>query len=86
MLVTKKCKVCGKEFEACDTPPSAGVYNWRAVCCSPACGTIDLRRQLASRQAPADAPAEAKKRQRKPRGEAEAGQDAAETEAISSDP
>lgn len=31
---TKRCKVCGKEYESCHTPrPSAGVDRWQDVAC-----------------------------------------------------
>lgn len=40
MPITKrKCRVCGKEYEACRTTKNAsGGFNWREVACSPECG------------------------------------------------
>lgn len=49
---TVSCRVCGKEFVPCNKPSSAlGAFNYRAVACSPECGTEYLRRvQEARRQ------------------------------------
>ena len=51
MKAIKKCRVCKTEFEACSTQRVTEnmKYNWRSVCCSPACGAIDLERILESR-------------------------------------
>ena len=47
---TKKCKVCGKEYEYCHTVRRvAGVFRWQDVACSPTCGSIYLARIKASR-------------------------------------
>lgn len=41
--VTKICRVCGKEYEACRTTDIAiGVFRWQDVACSPACGATYL--------------------------------------------
>lgn len=46
----RKCKVCGKEYRACDnTTVSDGVFRWRDVACSPECGAIYLQRVMESR-------------------------------------
>ena len=38
---TKKCRVCGEEYEACHTlNKSANINRWQDVACSPECGTI----------------------------------------------
>ena len=34
--VTKICKACGKEYEACRTP-NPGVFRWRDIACSVEC-------------------------------------------------
>lgn len=48
--VMKKCRVCGKEYEACRSANrSAGVFRWQEVACSPECGTIYLRKIEESR-------------------------------------
>lgn len=40
---TKKCRVCGKEYEACRSANrAAGVFRWQEVACSPECGAIYL--------------------------------------------
>lgn len=46
MPITKrKCRVCGKEYEACRTNrKEVGGFNWKEVACSPECGTEYLRR------------------------------------------
>lgn len=50
MVPMKKCRVCGKEYEACrNTKVQPGVYRWREVACSPECGDIYLQRVLESR-------------------------------------
>lgn len=39
----KKCRVCGKSYEACHTIRRvAGVFRWQEVACSPECGSIYL--------------------------------------------
>ena len=48
----KKCRVCGKPYEACRTIRSvAGVFHWQEVACSPECGGIYLARIEESRKA-----------------------------------
>lgn len=45
-----KCRVCGKEYEACRTLKRiAGVFRWQEVACSPECGSIYLAKIEASR-------------------------------------
>lgn len=47
---TKKCRVCGKEYEACRTLRRvAGVFRWQDVACSPECGRVYLSKVEASR-------------------------------------
>lgn len=48
--VTKTCRVCGKQYEACHTPNTTGVFRWRDVACSIECGRIYLERIEASRK------------------------------------
>ncbi len=45
MPITKrKCRVCGKEYEACRTnKKDVGGFNWKEVACSPECGAEYLR-------------------------------------------
>lgn len=46
----KKCRVCGKEYEACRSANrTAGVFRWQEVACSPECGAIYLQRVEESR-------------------------------------
>lgn len=48
--VTKKCRVCGKEYEACRSANrAAGVFRWQEVACSPECGAIYLQQINESR-------------------------------------
>lgn len=53
MPITKrKCRVCGKEYEACRTNKNAsGGFNWREVACSPDCGEKYLRSVMEARGA-----------------------------------
>lgn len=39
-----KCRVCGKEYEACHTlkPNLNNAFRWQEVACSPECGAIYL--------------------------------------------
>lgn len=47
----KKCRVCGKPYEACRTIRNvAGVFRWQEVACSPECGSIYLARIEESRK------------------------------------
>lgn len=46
----KKCRVCGKEYEACRSANrAAGVFRWQEVACSPECGAVYLQRINESR-------------------------------------
>lgn len=46
----KKCRVCGKEYEACRSAKRIdGVFRWQEVACSPECGSIYLRMVNAAR-------------------------------------
>lgn len=46
----KKCRVCGKEYEACRSANRGdSVFRWREVACSPECGTIYLNQINESR-------------------------------------
>jgi len=57
----KKCRVCGKEYEACRTASqNIGVFRWQEVACSPECGTVYLARINESRN-----PAVVRKNRRK---------------------
>lgn len=39
----KKCRVCGKEYEACHSAKRVdGVFQWKDVACSPECGATYL--------------------------------------------
>ena len=47
----KRCRVCGKAYEACRTIRNiAGVFHWQEVACSPECGSIYLARIEESRK------------------------------------
>lgn len=47
----KKCRVCGKSYEACHTARHiAGVFRWQEVACSPECGGIYLAKIEESRK------------------------------------
>lgn len=46
----KKCRVCGKEYEACRSANrSAGVFRWQEVACSPECGAVYFQKIEESR-------------------------------------
>lgn len=46
----KKCRVCGKEYEACRSANQvSGIFHWQEVACSPECGAIYLRQIKESR-------------------------------------
>lgn len=48
--LTKKCRVCGKEYESCRSIRTGEkAFNWREVACSPECGAEYLERILISR-------------------------------------
>lgn len=47
---TRKCKVCGCEYEYCHTARRvAGVFRWQDVACSPEHGSIYLAQIMESR-------------------------------------
>lgn len=47
---TRKCKVCGCEYEYCHTTHRvAGVFRWQDVACSPEHGSIYLAKIVESR-------------------------------------
>lgn len=47
----KKCRVCGKSYEACRSARNAAnVFHWQEVACSPECGSIYLARIEQSRK------------------------------------
>lgn len=47
----KKCRVCGKPYEACHTTRHiAGVFRWQEVACSPECGSAYLAKIEESRR------------------------------------
>lgn len=45
----KKCKVCGKEYEACRSFRSDGVFRWQDVACCREHGEEYLQEVLAAR-------------------------------------
>lgn len=48
-LNKKKCKVCGKEYKACNPIGlDTGRFRWQAFTCSPECGSVFLERLIAS--------------------------------------
>ena len=47
----KKCRVCGKPYEACRSARNvAGVFRWQEVACSRECGLIYLAKIEESRK------------------------------------
>ncbi len=53
MLVICKCRVCGKDYEACHTiRPTSDYFRWQDVACSPECGAKYLADIMASRAVP----------------------------------
>lgn len=47
----KKCRVCGKDYEACHTAKSTTTsFRWQDVACSPECGATYLAQIRASRK------------------------------------
>ena len=53
----KKCRVCGKDYEACRSAKRVdGVYRWKDVACSPECGQVYLARILESRKPAVEEP------------------------------
>lgn len=52
----KKCKVCGKEYEACHTQAfAAGIFRWQDVACCPEHGAEYLAAVTAARAKASDA-------------------------------
>lgn len=52
---TKKCRVCGKEYEYCHTVRRVpGIFRWQDVACSPECGATYLAQIEASRSVKSD--------------------------------
>lgn len=45
----KKCKVCGKEYEACRSFRTDNAFRWQDVACSPEHGSQYFAEILASR-------------------------------------
>ena len=46
----KRCRVCGKEYEACRSARRGdGVFRWREVACCPEHGEVYLAQVMASR-------------------------------------
>ncbi len=63
----KKCRVCGKSYEACHTmSKTAGVFRWQEVACSPECGAEYLRLIMESRNPTPPAPKHRGKRRAAP--------------------
>lgn len=60
----KKCRVCGREYEACRTmmDRAAGVFRWQEVACSPECGAEYLRRVTETRNPAPPVPKRGQKR------------------------
>lgn len=55
---TRRCKVCGREYEYCHTARRvAGVFRWQDVACSPEHGSIYLAKIAESRSKNNTAPA-----------------------------
>ena len=49
---TRKCKVCGTEYEYCRTVRNGDAFRYQDVACCPEHGSIYLARVLESRKAP----------------------------------
>lgn len=47
---TRRCKVCGVEYEYCHTVRKNNIFRWQDVACSPEHGSIYLARILESRK------------------------------------
>lgn len=43
MAATKRCKVCGREYEYCRTNRRDGIFRWQDVACSPEHGATYFR-------------------------------------------
>ena len=49
-ITKKKCRVCGKPYEACQgTKENIGMFQWQEVACTPECGAKYLHLVKASR-------------------------------------
>lgn len=46
---TRKCKVCGKDYEYCHSAKRSEVFRWQDVACSPEHGSIYFAKIEASR-------------------------------------
>ena len=50
LTALKKCRVCGKDYEACHTVrKDSSTFRWQEVACSPECGNVYLERIMQSR-------------------------------------
>ena len=54
--VIKKCKICGKEYEACHTLRRDNVFKWQDVACCPEHGAQYLHDVLVARGELKEAP------------------------------
>lgn len=48
---TRKCKVCGVEYEYCHTVRGVDLFRWQDVACCPEHGSIYFAKVLESRKA-----------------------------------
>lgn len=49
-LAVKKCRVCGKEYEACRSANrTTSTFRWQEVACSLECGSEYLKRVISAR-------------------------------------
>lgn len=48
-IATRKCKICGKEYEYCHSARRSEVFRWQDVACSPEHGSIYFAKIAASR-------------------------------------
>lgn len=73
---TVRCRVCGKEYQACKALSTNDVFRWQNVACSPECGYKYFKEVLSARGedsleldkafgVKAEAPAPKKSRKRK---------------------
>lgn len=53
MAGTKRCKVCGREYEYCRTNRPTDIFRWQDVACSPEHGAIYFAQIAESRGEPA---------------------------------
>ena len=49
MIITKKCRNCGKTYEYCNSFRGTSIFRWQDVACSPECGYIYFKQILESR-------------------------------------